>query len=96
MKRYLLFCGDNYYPEGGAKDLVLFCDDIDDAINEALCRDGGLYTWSNIYDVIAEKIIWDLFYSNFGLLVLDENIEEWTPPQNVGQSYKGKGKAGGK
>ena len=32
MKQFLLFAGDHYYPTGGANDLIMTCDSMEDCI----------------------------------------------------------------
>lgn len=55
MKRYLLFVGDNYYPEGGWNDFRGAFDSIDDAINYVL----GLLNrdWWHIVDTHTIQIV---------------------------------------
>ena len=63
MKRYLLFCGDEYYPQGGMKDLAGTYDTLAEALaafedwiaknckESDYTRDEWLNrSWSHIYD----------------------------------------------
>lgn len=57
-KQFLLFAGDDYYPEGGAEDFIGSYDRLDDAIkahdpNEYLVAGG----WANVFDLEEEKIV---------------------------------------
>lgn len=61
MERYLLFCGDRFYPEGGMKDLRKDSNDrfllelLWDDICEKADRLDSL--WAHIYDTKEERII---------------------------------------
>lgn len=52
MKRFLLFAGEDYYPQGGANDLIGAFDSVDEAKAahdpNKFNYDGG---WANILDV---------------------------------------------
>jgi hypothetical protein len=55
-KRYVIFAGENYYPQGGSKDINCFCDSLDEAKNIAI----GLiqkeeYEWVEVYDLIKQE-----------------------------------------
>lgn len=50
---YLLFAGDNYYPKGGAEDLIGKFDSIEKAIS---AHDANKYDWANILCVETGKI----------------------------------------
>jgi len=61
MKRFLLFAGFQYYPEGGAKDLQDSFDTEEEAIVEGnkltdLSLDYTGYDWFNIIDTKVEKL----------------------------------------
>lgn len=47
MKRYLLFAGDNYYPEGGWHDLKLESDDLESL---KLFAETKNWNWMHIAD----------------------------------------------
>lgn len=49
MKRYLLFCGDNYYPGGGWEDFVGSYDDMCDAVDAVTAKN---WDWYQIIDAI--------------------------------------------
>ena len=55
---YLLFAGDNYYPQGGARDLVGSYRSVDDAVKAHDPKrnryDGG---WANILDTRTLEIV---------------------------------------
>lgn len=58
MKRYWLFYGMTYYPNGGMKDFVNSFDDLEGAKEKGIslleyCE------WAQIYDSKKEKIILD-------------------------------------
>jgi hypothetical protein len=48
MKRYLLFAGDNFYPEGGWNDYCGSFDTIDEAIDYL---NGNVVDWWHIVDI---------------------------------------------
>lgn len=58
MKRYLLFCGERYYPLEGAWDFYKDYDSLDDALAA-----GQLHLttdedhWANILDSITKKVL---------------------------------------
>jgi len=58
IKRFLLFAGNDYYPEGGANDFKGSYDSIEDAVKahnpKEFEYDGG---WANIFDLENEKIV---------------------------------------
>lgn len=58
MSKYLLFAGDDYYPKGGAYDLVKSYSSVEEAINAHTPNkyqyDGG---WANILDKDTLKIV---------------------------------------
>ena len=55
MKRYLVFGGDVYYPEGGFSDFVGEYDVEEDAIEKAKTIGEDKYQWANVYDTKARK-----------------------------------------
>ena len=71
MKRYLVFCGENYYPYGGMEDFIGDYDTIDECqsilhsttiVREILedDYDDGVVNypeWSQIWDSVERKII---------------------------------------
>ena len=59
MKRYILFAGKNYYPNGGMHDFV---DSFDTATEAAKKYNNGadrIYQWYHIYDTQKSSIIFD-------------------------------------
>ncbi len=52
MKRYLLFAGDSYYPEGGWFDFKGDFDTVVDAIKSIALRD---YDWYHVVDSTTQK-----------------------------------------
>lgn len=48
MKKYLLFCGNNYYPKGGIGDYEGDFDSVEDALSWMLAQNSK-YDW---YDII--------------------------------------------
>ena len=60
-KRYVIFAGYNYYPEGGSKDINCFCESLDESEKIAI----GLiqkeeYEWVEVYDFIKQEICFEL------------------------------------
>ena len=56
MKRYWLFAGIFYYPEGGMEDLVKVSDDEDELKKEVNDNWSDKYNWYHIYDSKEQKI----------------------------------------
>ena len=58
MKRFLLFAGDSYYPEGGANDFKCSFETVSDEIEahdpNEFKYNGG---WANIFDLEEEVIV---------------------------------------
>lgn len=58
MKQYLLFAGNDYYPNGGAEDLVGLYENLDDALeahNQTIYEyEGG---WAHVYSLVEMRII---------------------------------------
>lgn len=54
MKRYLLFSGDHYHPEGGWFDLLGSFDRLEDAV---LASPSGA-DWFHIVDTTTGTIVW--------------------------------------
>jgi hypothetical protein len=57
--RFFVFSGDNFYPSGGAFDLVEKCAFREVAIRLA-CRHLGIDSsrWAHVYDTETNKVIW--------------------------------------
>ena len=53
MKRFILFAGDDYYPQGGWGDFRGFFDTIEECLKE-LIKTPIKYDWAHVYDT-AEK-----------------------------------------
>jgi len=61
MKRYLVFCGSNYYPCGGMNDFAGSYDDLEEAKSVADGYDdefGKIEDWGHVYDSFECKIIY--------------------------------------
>lgn len=69
MKRYLLFVGDNYYPFGGARDLLGDFDTISKCVKSIKTTDRRV-DWWNILDTKTGQI-----YNNYNQCAL-HNKEE--------------------
>lgn len=58
MKRFLLFAGENYYPEGGANDLIGAFSSVGDAQaafdEDDVAAPSG--SWAHIYDTFESRI----------------------------------------
>lgn len=59
MDNYLIFAGDNYYPCGGANDLICPESNYEEAIITLTkkCRE-KVYTWGHIYSLKDNKIVY--------------------------------------
>ncbi len=55
MKRYLLFSGEDYYPQGGFEDLVFSSDSIDEC-KQFVPEEGQ---FAHIVDSEIQKIVWE-------------------------------------
>lgn len=51
--RYLLFMGENYYPEGGSGDFVGFYQSVDEAVRTVMPSDKD---WAEICDENMEPV----------------------------------------
>jgi hypothetical protein len=73
---FLLFMGDNYYPEGGAEDLVGLYDTLDAALAAAAREAAGEnyvfpFAWANVLDV-NRRFVLSLEFSADGAKVVHE------------------------
>jgi hypothetical protein len=65
MKRYLLFCGSNYYPRGGIDDFHGDYDSVEEAetafrqevAEEYPKGDGDEWFWGHVYDIQERRKI---------------------------------------
>lgn len=55
MKNYLLFCYDDYYPNGGMTDLYEDFDKLDDAVSIAKTMS---YDNVEIYSLKGREVVW--------------------------------------
>lgn len=53
MKRYLLFCNEEYYPEGGMNDFAGSFGSVEEAKESA----GSKLDWAHIYDIKEERLV---------------------------------------
>ena len=53
MKRYLLFCNEEYYPAGGMGDFSGSFDSVEEAKEKA----GSELDWAHIYDIEEERLV---------------------------------------
>lgn len=63
MRRYMLFSGDNYYPNGGMDDFISSYTFLDDAKIKARAlvnTDVGSGKWAHIFDLKENKIIFTI------------------------------------
>ena len=56
LKRYLLFQGETYYPDGGWNDFIGSYDSIEEAENVLINKDAK-FTWWHIVDSTTEEIV---------------------------------------
>lgn len=65
MKRYLVFAGSTFYPEGGMEDLSANHDTLSKAVSDAFfCMRNK--DWCHIYDTASMSVVYDFFsYSNY-------------------------------
>ena len=58
-RRYLIFCGTFYYPEGGWNDFYKDTDSLDEAIRycEHYIKKEAPYGWCHIVDIYEGRII---------------------------------------
>ena len=56
-KRFLVFAGDNYYPNGGWHDFSESFDDMNTAVEFARNVRTGNYDWSHVLDSERQKVI---------------------------------------
>jgi len=55
LKRFLAFCGRNYYPNGGWDDFKGDFEEFESAKSFLLEKDND---WAQIFDTETKKIIW--------------------------------------
>lgn len=53
MKRFILFAGDFYYPQGGMDDFV----DSENTLKEAKELSEG-YEWAHVLDIETGSVVW--------------------------------------
>lgn len=58
MKRYFLFTGDSFYPDGGMKDFDNDFDDLQSAQDYVHCSH-RTFQWHHVVDMTTGKIVWD-------------------------------------
>ena len=59
-RRYLLFCGDDYYPQGGPEDLVAWADDVPSLRKLLTSADVGFSSrvdWWTIFDTETGRVV---------------------------------------
>ena len=73
MKRFLVFCGEDYYPGGGFQDYVGSADTMNDAM-ALIIKDKTVNQseWSDIVDSTTEETILPINYAALGL--------DWSKP----------------
>lgn len=61
MSRFLIFAGEQFYPEGGARDFVDFAVEREAAIAvaETLLLTEKFMDWSNVFDCETHEIVWE-------------------------------------
>jgi hypothetical protein len=60
MKRYLLFAGEEYYPNGGMNDFVNDFDKESDAValgNRLLKEKPDWFSWIQVYDCKKRRLV---------------------------------------
>lgn len=55
LKRFLTFCGRNYYPSGGWDDFKGDFEELESAKSFLLEKDND---WAQIFDTETQKIVW--------------------------------------
>ena len=64
MKRYLVFYGELYYPNGGMRDFIGDFDNLDNAIvhlnnhHNEYSEGRNVQIWGNVYDSIDRKLVY--------------------------------------
>jgi len=64
MKRYLVFYGELYYPNGGMRDFIGDFDNLTDAIvhlnthHNEYSEGHDVQIWGNVYDSIDRKLVY--------------------------------------
>lgn len=56
MKRFIVFSGLQYYPEGGMSDFDDSFDTLDEAKNFLLEH---RYDWAHVYDTVTQERVYD-------------------------------------
>jgi hypothetical protein len=55
MKKWMTFCGENYYPSGGINDLFGVHDTVNEMLNDLATRKRIRYDWLHVYDTFNGK-----------------------------------------
>lgn len=77
MKQYLLFAGNDYYPQGGADDLIGFYEILDDALqshNPAIYEYSG--GWAHIYSLTELKIVAEFKKRKMGIDMKKHKVQK--------------------
>lgn len=55
MKKWMTFCGENYYPCGGINDLFGVHDTVNEMLNDLATRKNVRHEWLHVYDTFNVK-----------------------------------------
>lgn len=60
INRFMIFCGDKFYPSGGMSDFYTSTDTLDQAKEELLKRAMvSSFDWAHVYDSHESKLVWE-------------------------------------
>ena len=75
--KYLLFAGEDFYPEGGFDDFINTFDSIEDAKEFVDANRGEDYKWAHIVDS-----------KSFKILICGDLIRKWSISYEVYQGFE--------
>ena len=64
VKRYMLFAGDQYYPNGGMRDYQGSYDTVDEArleVDKRRDEGGQRFYWFHVYDIFEGHTVVDVY-----------------------------------
>lgn len=66
VKRYMVFCGEEYYPVGGMRDFRFSVDEIEDVKTEmaAILKKADYIRWYNVLDTMTGECVLDFDYDS--------------------------------
>ena len=83
MKRYSLFAGSTYYPEGGWNDFIKDADTWQYLLEHVKSLRASAQQWFHIYDAVLSELAVEKIVSGYGHIYYSTNIV----PVSVSEQY---------